>query len=243
MDKKQVAAIDLGNSFTKIGYFINNELSGVARVSWEDLMGDEQLYSELKKCEGIFSSVLSPAQNDAFRKRFPGFTPLDDKLRVPLILDYETPGTLGKDRICNAVGAWSKNPGRNSLVVDVGTCIKFDIVSGEGVYEGGSISPGIRLRYQSLNDYTANLPLLDEKGKTGLVGKSTEKSIHSGVMNGMNAEIQHLIARYEQNYDPLTIFVTGGDAKYFDLVTKNNIFANENLTLEGLYKIFLLNAQ
>lgn len=243
MDKKQIVTVDLGNSYAKIGWFINSELTEVKRVSWEELMGEEQWISELKNNSGIFSSVLSSGQNTAFRNKFPKLITLDDGLRLPLIVNYETPGTLGKDRICNAVGAWAKNPGNNSLVVDVGTCIKFDFISADGAYQGGSISPGMRLRYQSLNDYTANLPLLDERGKAHLVGKSTKKSVHSGVMNGMNAEMLYLIAEYEQNYDKLTIFVTGGDAKYFDLVTKNNIFANENLTLEGLYKIFLLNAQ
>lgn len=243
MEKKQIITVDLGNSLVKIGCFINNELTEVKRVSWIDLMENDQLEKEIEKCEGIFSSVLSEEQNEAFKNRFPLLKQFDSEMKLPVSLNYKTPDTLGKDRVCNAVGGWSLSKEENLLIIDVGTCIKLDVVTQNGSYEGGSISPGIRLRYKSLNDYTANLPLISETETAELIGKSTKESIHSGVINGMQAEINGLIARYEQKYESLTIFVTGGDAKYFDLETKNNIFANENLTLEGLYQIYVFNVQ
>lgn len=244
MEKKQILAVDLGNSYVKIGCFINNELTEVKRVSWTDVLENDSLKKEIEKCEGIFSSVLSKEQNEDFKKRFPLLKQFDLEMNLPVSLHYNTPETVGKDRLCNAVGAWNQaGKNTNIVVVDVGTCIKLDVVTQDGVYEGGSISPGIRLRYQSLNDYTANLPLICETGKAELIGKSTKESMHSGVINGMQAEINGLIARYEQKYESLTIFVTGGDAKYFDLETKNNIFANKNLTLEGLYQIYVFNVQ
>lgn len=243
MDNKQIITADLGNSYVKIGYFRNGELEDVKRVLWTEIVGDVTLQNEFNTCRGIFSSVLSAGQNQIFKELFPLLIQFDGEIRLPVKLNYKTPDTLGKDRVCNAVGAWSGNRDQNSLVVDIGTCIKFDFVSKDGVYEGGSISPGMHLRYKSLNDYTANLPLLNETGRIDLTGKSTKESIHSGVINGITAEIHHLIALYERKYGLLTIFVTGGDAKYFDLETKNNIFANKNLTLEGLYQIYLFNAQ
>jgi type III pantothenate kinase len=243
MDKKQTIAVDLGNSFIKIGFFLTNTITAVKRVSWADFIESEALYSDLNQCKGIISSVLSPQQNEIVQKRFPNLLFLNNSTKLPLKLNYEPPEKLGKDRICNVVGAWFQNKHQNSLAIDIGTCIKFDFVSKDGIYQGGSISPGMNLRYKSLNDYTANLPLLNETGEIQLIGKSTKESIHSGVINGMNAEILGLITQYEQKYDTLTIFVTGGDSKHFDFATKNNIFANENLTLEGLYQIYLLNDQ
>lgn len=243
MERKQIIAVDLGNSYVKIGCFINNELTEVKRVSWTELMENDPLKKEIEKWEGIFSSVLSEEQNEAFKKQFPLLKQFDSGMTLPFSLNYNTPETLGKDRLCNAVGAWNLSTNKNLLIIDVGTCIKLDVVTSNGVYEGGSISPGLRLRYKSLNDYTANLPLISETEPAELIGKSTKESIHSGVMNGMQTEINGLIARYEQKYKSLTIFVTGGDAKYFDLETKNNIFANENLTLEGLYQIYVFNVQ
>lgn len=243
MDEKQIIVVDLGNSFIKIGFFLNERITAVKRISWSDFTEDKVVHGELTGCTGIVSSVLSSVENSVVKTRFPDLIWLDDAARLPVELNYDTPDTLGKDRICNAVGAWNKNRNGNSLVVDVGTCIKFDFVSDDGIYQGGSISPGLSLRYKSLNDYTANLPLLKETNSAELIGKSTKQSIHSGVINGMKAEIMGLIDQYEQKYGSLTIFVTGGDSKYFDFATKNNIFANENLTLEGLYQIYLLNDQ
>ena len=130
----------------------------------------------------------------------------------------------------------------NGLCIDIGTCIKFDLVTKKGHYKGGSISPGIDLRYKSLNDYTGKLPLLSNKSNTGLVGNDTETSIQSGVMNGMNAEIYGLIKMYSKQISDLTFFMTGGDARYFDFDSKNDIFADENLTLIGLYEVYKYNA-
>ena len=243
MENKTIITIDLGNSFSKIGTFINNKLVNLKRISWTDLMTDEKIYSFLKNLHGIYSSVLSKEQNLEFSRRFPQLIEFSNEIKIPIDLNYDTPLTLGKDRICNAIRAWTLNKNQNSLIIDIGTCIKYDLISKSSSYEGGAISPGIKLRYKSLNDYTANLPLIDEKGEIDLIGKSTKTSIHSGVINGIKGELTHLIAQYESNFDSLTIFMTGGDEKYFDMGTKNNIFVNENLTLEGLYEIYLFNVQ
>ncbi|MCO5260981.1 MAG: type III pantothenate kinase [Crocinitomicaceae bacterium] len=243
MNNNQIIVIDAGNTFVKIGVFTNGKLEGVECVSFDNFVGDEKLLSTYNYSNGIFSSVLSIEQNQLIRERFPKFIHFNNQLQLPIQLNYHTPETLGNDRLCNAIATWKLNQNNDSLSVDIGTCIKFDFVDATGVYQGGSISPGIRLRYQSMNDYTANLPLLNEMGQINLIGKSTKDSMHSGVINGINAEILRLIQEYEEKYNSLTIFVTGGDAKYFDIATKNNIFANENLTLYGLYETFLLNAK
>ena len=134
------------------------------------------------------------------------------------------------------------NKNHASVSIDIGTCIKFDFVDENGNYKGGSISPGIDLRYKTLNDYTGNLPLVNDKSKTELVGNSTINSIKSGVLNGIQAELNHFIYLYSKEYQDLTFFVTGGDAVYFDFPLKNNTFVDENLTLKGLYKIYVFNA-
>ena len=107
---------------------------------------------------------------------------------------------------------------------------------------GGTISPGIDLRFRSLSEFTGKLPRLSNKSGLNLVGINTETSIRSGVMNGMGAEIQGIVSAYESQFESLTFFVTGGDASYFDIHSKNDIFADENLTLKGLIEIYLYNA-
>ena len=150
--------------------------------------------------------------------------------------------TIGIDRLCNVAAAKKKFESEHCLVVDIGTCIKFDFISAKHVYLGGSISPGINLRYKALHDYTSKLPLIDIKSNAEMIGDSTNSSIHSGVMNGIMHEIQAMILRYEKDFGQLKILITGGDASHFDFPQKSNIFANKNLTLEGILEIYEINA-
>jgi type III pantothenate kinase len=147
------------------------------------------------------------------------------------------------DRACNVAAASYYFPERNVLIVDIGTCIKFDLIDKTNTYLGGSISPGIRLRFESLATQTANLPLLQHQIEYDLIGKSTSESIINGVINGCYSEILGLIQQYEDNFDDLQIIITGGDSFYFDFNEKSNIFADENLTLKGLYQLYLFNEE
>jgi type III pantothenate kinase len=239
MDEQRIVIVDLGNTSSKVGYFEQGKLVERMVLDWNDLIVSDVLVNG----KGMVTSVISDEQTRLLLQNNPELLLLDGEKKIPVQLNYDTPDTLGKDRICNAVAAWCANKQQNSLVIDIGTCVKYDFVSDEGIYEGGAVSPGIHLRYRSLNDYTAKLPLLDDVSPADLIGKSTKKAIHSGVINGIQAEINQIITLYEQKYPSLTIFVTGGDMNYFDLVSKNNIFANKNLTLEGLYQIYAFNVQ
>jgi type III pantothenate kinase len=150
--------------------------------------------------------------------------------------------TIGIDRLCNVAAAIKNFESENCLVVDIGTCIKFDFISANNIYLGGSISPGIDVRYKSLHEQTSKLPLIASKVNTPIIGDNTKRAIHSGVINGMQYEIQGMILRYEKDFSDLKILITGGDASYFDFPQKSNIFANKNLTLEGIAEIYEINA-
>jgi len=238
-----IIVIDAGNSFVKIASFIDGHLTEIKSVEMQLLVNDFKEFAHLKNCKGIVSSVRSLEDTQWLHSFFQNTSVFNNNVELPIQLDYETPQTLGKDRICNAVAAWVKNPASISVTIDIGTCIKFDVVDNFGHYLGGSISPGVSLRYKAMNDYTAQLPLLIETAQTPIIGTSTKDSMHSGVINGIQSEINDLMLRYSEMFDDLTFFMTGGDAKYFDFHSKNNIFAIENLTLEGLYHIFLFNDQ
>jgi type III pantothenate kinase len=125
------------------------------------------------------------------------------------------------------------------LVIDTGTCLKADFISAEGVYLGGSISPGFMMRYRSLNFYTGKLPLLEPLAEAELIGNTTAGSIHSGVLNGMALEIEGIISRYRTMYPDLECILTGGDHAVFHGKLKSRIFAAPTLTLEGLNSILL----
>lgn len=190
----------------------------------------------------VLSSVL---ENDQTRELAEKFSPqliLSAVTPLPIVLDYDTPETLGFDRICNACAMFELSKTPVSISIDIGTCIKFDVLEGS-VFKGGSISPGIDLRYRAMNEFTGKLPLINKRTTTHLTGKSTSQSMHSGVINGIQSELNGFMASYRARYPELTFFITGGDAVHFDFEGKSDIFVNENLTLLGMYTIYTFNAK
>ena len=233
-----VFIVDAGNTAIKLAHFVDDKL--VTTHICEKIDAIKQIISPSKKI--ALSSVKSDAFNKEFMEFFPETFLLSTKMNLPFALDYETPETLGIDRLCNVAALAKLFPKKNALSIDIGTCIKFDLINQEMHYLGGSISPGLRLRFNALHQFTAKLPLLDASEKFDLIGKNTTDAIRSGVQFGMFSEIKAMIERYESSFKDLTIIVTGGDKHYFDFGQKNNIFADENLTLRGIYELYKFNA-
>ena len=171
------------------------------------------------------------------------------QIPIPVKLKYQTPNTLGLDRLAAAIGAISEFPGKNILVIDAGTAITYDFISDEKEYLGGGISPGIQMRFKALNQFTHRLPLIDwmEKSKSileiPLIGDNTENSLLSGVLNGVQAEMEGIIDRYARLYGDLTIVMTGGDLNFLVDRIKYTIFAQPNAVLQGLHLILKYNEE
>lgn len=229
--------VDAGNTQVKLVYFEKDEIVLQFRFEASDLEEIEKCIAEHHYSKAILSSVQSDEAITALKSLITPDILLSQKTPLPISLDeYKTVSTLGADRIANAVAASQLSKTPNALVVDIGTCIKYDLVL-ENKYQGGGIAPGMNMRFKALHDFTGQLPLLQYEENITLIGKSTSESMQSGVIHGMLAEIQGIIQQYTQQFQPLTIFLTGGDAKRFDKALKNSIFAEENLTSKGLYLI------
>ena len=241
MQNETVFIIDAGNSSVKVARFESGQLTEVQRFPTNDFSELEEFISG-RKGRFALSSVLSEKKTKEIVSMNSEIVLLQTNSPVSMKINYGTTNTLGMDRLCNAVYAFQHTETAYAVAIDIGTCIKFDLVHKTDGYIGGSISPGIHLRYKSLNDYTGKLPLLSNKSMPELVGTSTNLSIQSGVMTGMNAEINGMMDQYRERFSSLTFFMTGGDAQNFDIHSKNDIFADENLTLIGLYEIFQQNA-
>ncbi len=226
--------VDAGNTRIKVAVYNNAELAEIHLFSNDELQQLKAFLFDNRFHKAILSSVRSAKETKWMLQLMQGAKLFKTTEELPVRLDYETPETLGADRLANAIAAYAKSQS-NCLVIDIGTCIKFDFVDSEGTYRGGSISPGIQLRYKAMNDYTAALPLINNTDAAKLIGKSTVDCMHSGVMGGIQAELNQFIREYEAVYQDLKIFVTGGDAQHFDFGAKNNIFVDENLTLTGLF--------
>jgi type III pantothenate kinase len=230
--------LDAGNTRVKIAEFQHDEL---VRVRMFDYTKEEELIAYLATIKNSCSLLSGVVKEDILTRIAYMWSPtvrLNASTPLPISLEkYQTRNTLGADRIANAVAGHHFSEGKNALIVDIGTCLKFDFIDEKGNYQGGSIAPGVALRFKSMNDYTANLPLIEEYEKTSLVGDSTKNSMLSGVINGMTAEIDGFIERYTQQFPQLTIFLTGGDAILFDNALKSSIFVDQNFTLKGLFLI------
>jgi type III pantothenate kinase len=157
----------------------------------------------------------------------------------PFINKYATPATLGIDRMVLSAGAALGYPGKNRLVIDAGTCITYDFVDRDDNYLGGAISPGLQLRYNVMHNFTAKLPLLYPEMPQEYIGNSTAGSMHSGVVNGVLHELEGFVRQYNEQYQELTIILTGGDADFLAKRLKNTIFANSNFLLESLNLLYL----
>jgi type III pantothenate kinase len=193
----------------------------------------------------ILSSVKSyPEELKSFLSvHFNFFIELGHDTPVPIEVLYETPQTLGKDRIAAAVGANELFPGQNLLIIDAGTAITYELVTEGNCYLGGNISPGLEMRFKALNHFTGQLPLIDKADSFPLMGRNTTEAILAGVQNGLIYEIEQTIASFNRNYQNLQIIMTGGDAVFFVKNLNYPIFVNFNLTLIGLNRILEYNAK
>lgn len=233
--------LDAGNTTIKLARFEEGRLVERFVFSWDERNKLIDYVNGRSEIIGI-SSVLSDGATREIVSAIPHAILIDSTSKIPFNVNYNTYGTLGIDRLCNAAYLHKTLKTAYGVCIDVGTCIKFDVFGKSEGYLGGSISPGIRLRYQSLNDFTAKLPLLSDTTPLDLIGTTTNESIRSGVINGINAEINGFISQYSTRFEHLTFFMTGGDAMHFDIHSKNVIFADENLTSIGLHEILLHNA-
>lgn len=232
--------IDSGNSAAKVGIFDQQKLVGKYAFAVP-----EELYSFIRSASYenlLISSVKADANEIASRAIIAGkkFV-LTKGLPLPLINLYATPGTLGMDRLAGVCGALELFPESNNLVIDAGTCITYDFIDKARNYLGGSISPGLNMRFRAVHTFTAKLPLVTAKAGVGLIGDSTETSIQSGVVNGMLAEIEGIVRQYKVNFPDLQVILCGGDAGFFENQLKASIFAVPDLVLIGLNSILIHN--
>jgi type III pantothenate kinase len=235
--------IDIGNTRIKTAVFEKKEL----RHSFIFDSTDQLLSADLIKKYSITRSIVCSVVNDIepFIEQLKKQTSVllfSSETPTPLKNLYRSAQTLGSDRLAAAVGGNSLFFGQNVLVIDAGTCIKYNFINSNNEYIGGAISPGLKMRFKALHTFTSRLPLLkaDENFDT-LVGTNSNESILSGVEIGSIAEIEGVIERYELQYKGIKLLLTGGDANFFEKRLKKSIFADQNLILKGLNEILEYN--
>lgn len=237
--------IDQGNSSTKVGVFDDNVLIDYFAIEELSEVEIEKLFERFSIDACIISSVTMKYDEllDILNKKNIFLVQLDHHTTVPIVNKYETPHTLGKDRLAAIVGAVYLEPETDLLIVDAGTAITYDLVDANGVYWGGNIAPGLSMRLRSLHEFTQKLPLVAPVVDSPLIGNSTNSALISGALHGIVFEIDGYINALKIKYPKLSVFLTGGSIFYFDTKLKSPIFAERNLVLIGLNRILQYNVQ
>jgi type III pantothenate kinase len=228
--------VDSGNTRIKIGLFKDREL--IMKKSFLNLTELKDFMIATNADHVLVSSVNhDPAEilswSNSTGKKI-SLTPL---LRLPIRITYQTPHTLGMDRLAAVCGAQDLFPNRNCLIIDAGTCINYELLDNHNVYHGGAISPGIAMRFEAMHTFTARLPLVSAKEDIELIGNTTETCLQSGVMNGVLEEVKGIIKKYQVLYPELTVILCGGDYPFFENRLKPAIFVAPELVLIGLNRI------
>ena len=237
--------IDIGNTRIKCYVFDGNIILDSFS---EELINWEFPLNKIKKSyPGLSKAILSDV-NGSFEKplqfalkKFQWFRCSID-LKLPFTTRYTPSLELGEDRIALLAASAYLYPKQDVLVIDLGSCITYDLLNREAVHQGGSISPGFSTRYKSMHRYSGKLPLLIPKKTKEDFGRSTETALHSGVYNGIINELKGVIEAYQLKYEHLTIILTGGDAEMLPKPFKNSIFAHSNFLAKGLNHILVMNS-
>jgi type III pantothenate kinase len=236
--------IDIGNTRIKAALFKDNTVFEFKVFdTLSDFLSDNQFINQAKYA--IIGSVISGIE-DVFQS-LNAIVPtiiFDSYCKIPLINLYQSASTLGSDRLSASIGAYSLFPNKDVLVIDAGTCIKYNFTNSQNQYIGGGISPGIQMRFIALHEFTSKLPLIKPGfNEVELIGSNTQNSILSGVLNGTLSEIDGIIDTYKSQYPTILVLLTGGDSEYLAKRLKNSIFAHQNLVLKGLNHILNYNIE
>lgn len=233
---------DFGNTRMKCAVFVDGKFAK------EHLLTDDKedtirgLIDQYHPDRSILSSVIdhNPAIEDLLRQKT-GFHKLDHNSKVPITTPVGKPETIGADRLALVVAAVTLFPGKNNLVIGLGSAITYNYVNKYKEFIGGGISPGMEMRFRSLQAFTAKLPLVKADWNFPLAGYDTRTNILSGVILGMAREVDGIIEAYEEKYDNFNVLLSGGDSVYFTRHLKKKIFTDPYLIYKGLYAISAFN--
>ncbi len=233
---------DFGNTRMKCAVVVDGAIIKEQVLADDNEETIRALIDQYHPDRSILSSVIdhNPAMEELLRQKT-GFHKLDHNSRVPVTTPVGKPETIGADRLALVVAAVTLFPGKNNLVIGLGSAITYNYVNKYNEFVGGGISPGMEMRFKSLQAFTAKLPLVKADWNFPLAGYDTRTNILSGVILGMAKEVEGVIEAYEERYDNFNVLLSGGDAVYFTRHLKKKIFADPYLIYKGLYAISAFN--
>ena len=235
--------LDFGNTRQKLAFFEKGELKEVIVLEDDGIQQLAVILDEVKPERSILSSVINHAEGiETLLRERTSFHKLTHLSRLPFTIAVGKPETMGADRVAIAAAAVSLFPGQNNMAIGLGTCITFNFINQEHQFMGGSISPGMEMRFQAMHQFTAKLPLVKAHWNVPLIGYDTATNLQSGVVLGMAKEMDGIIDAYKEKFGNFNALLTGGDTHLFGPHLKNKIFADPHLIFKGLYAISQYNS-
>ena len=234
--------LDFGNTRKKAAIFINDAMSEIFYLENDEKKTIEDMLHKYNPEHSILSSVIK--HNLAVETVLASQT-LFHKLSAATKINFTTPvgkpETIGADRLALVAAAVHFYPKKNNLIIGLGSCITYNFVNQNHQFLGGGISPGMDMRFKAMHDFTALLPLEKETWNFPLIGYDTKTNLQSGVLNGMAAEIDGIVEKYNKKFNNFNVVLTGGNSSYFAGQLKTRIFADHNFLFKGLYALSQLN--
>lgn len=239
MDK--TLCLDFGNTRLKMALFDGDELKET--VILRDAVKDLAEYlAAHRPHKSILSSVVNhPAEVEQLLAQKTNFHKLSNQSKLLIDIPVGKPETVGADRLAIAAATVFLFPNQNNLAIGLGSCITYNFINQQHQLLGGSISPGIEMRFRSMHEYTALLPLVQADWNVPLVGYDTKTNLQSGVVLGIAKEIDGMIEAYAERYGNFNVLLTGGDLGLLQSHLKSKIFADPHLIFKGLYAISQIN--
>ncbi|GGB09844.1 type III pantothenate kinase [Puia dinghuensis] len=229
---------DFGNTRMKCAVFVDGNFVAEQVLADDSDATVKMLLDQYHPDKSILSSVIdhNPGM-ETLLQQHTHFHRLGHQSRLPVTTPVGKPETIGADRLALVVAAVTLFPGKNNLVIGLGSAITYNYVNKYKEFIGGGISPGMEMRFKSLNAFTAKLPLVKADWNFPLAGYDTRTNILSGVILGMAKEVDGIIEAYEEKYDNFNVLLSGGDSAYFTRHLKKKIFVDPHLIYKGLYAI------
>ena len=234
--------IDFGNTRLKAAVFHDHSFIEEINIESDSIERISSLLEKYNPVKTILSSVINHnpeieillASKTLFHK-------LSNQSKLNFHIAVSKPDSIGPDRLALIAAACHIYPNKNNLIIGLGSCITYNFVNQQHLFIGGAISPGMDLRFKSMHDYTAKLPLVQSDPNFPFIGYDTKTNLQSGVIFGIASEIDGFIEKYSEKYGNFNVVLTGGDAPYFASQLKNKIFADVYFLFKGLYALSELN--
>jgi type III pantothenate kinase len=234
--------LDFGNTRLKIALFENAELKKIEILSENQIEHLQKIIEQHQPSTSILSSVINHnGQIEELLKTKTQFHKLNNDSRLPFSISVGKPETVGADRLAIAAASVFLFPKQNNLVIGLGSCITYNFINQSHEFLGGSISPGMEMRFKAMHHFTAKLPMIEADWNVPLIGYDTKTNLQTGVVLGIAKEIDGMITAYNEKFGNFNAVLTGGDIGIFEPHLKNKIFADPDLIFKGLYAISQIN--